>query len=706
MIHFPVIRSIKIKNYGMYPGGDNDGQLYRELLPGVNLVVGINGIGKTTLLTMLLRTLTGVKDIISGGKLGRGARTPDKADKQYFASRVRDNAAHASVRVEVLFGSQVIVIERLLKNLAISYLKVRDIELRGESPEHYESLYERAVLEASGLATYYDFLLVVRFVCFLLEDRQPLIWDHNAQYEVLRALFGESIEDQTEYFTSYNIMTSLDSELRNHRAALTRIQSRLDKSTAARANVPELSQKLQDLVQLSEQLSESADTLEQQSSDARRAAYDARQKLEVAKFDLQIKRTELSGLQKAFLAGLFKTAEDDVAHRVLQTLMYGKCTVCGTSDSSAIAELRENAEKGLCPICRTPHHLHEHFQETQHASITESIRAAELRVRQLAHEIEMLQEETKSLTDSFYNLSRKASDTRIQLIRINIERSDLSKQLGASEDTAPLGDELVRLREMENEIAAERRAHELLVKRFLEKVEQKINSRWQSIADRFKTYISGFMAETCTLQYKIDERTLFEGKTDIRVGFPLFFVKLTSGIFEGENEAPSRNSMTEVSESQKEFIDLAFRMALIAEVAHDAPSMFVVETPEASLDSVFVPRAGAMIRQFLHRGQTEGLLIASVNLNREAMVPALLGVPSEFEIKQLKQEQDWIGLKGALGKAIDVADREKHILNLLKIGIGNAALKNHTEEYEHEYQQALTPDWETNAVAELSEKGL
>lgn len=705
MINFPVIRSINIKNYGLYPGKNNEAQLYRELLPGVNVVVGINGIGKTTLLTMLLRTLTGVKDIDSGGELGRGARKSDKADKQFFAKRVRDNAANATVRAEIQFGSQMIVVERLLKNLSIKYLKIRDIEVRGESPEHYESLYERAVLEASGLATFYDFLLVLRFVCFLLEDRQPLIWDKNAQYEVLRALFGDSTSDQTAYFTAYNKMTSLDSELRNHRAALGRIQSRLDKAAAVRSTEPESAQRLQELVRLSNELTESLETLEQQSSEARKTAYEARQRLETAKFDLQLKRTELAGLQKAFLASLFQTAEHDVAHRVLQTLMHGKCTACGTAETSAIAVLKENAEKGLCPICRTPHHLHEHFQETESFSITESIRLSEQRIDRIALEIEALEAETKNLAEHFHALSIKTSDIRLRLFAINSERTDLSRQLGANKDTAHLDEEFVRLRAMESEIAGERSAQELLVKEFLEQVEQRVNSRWKSIAERFKTYISGFMAETCSLQYKIDERTLFEGKTEVLVGFPLFSVKLTSGIFKDENEAPSRNSITEVSESQKEYIDLAFRMAIIAEIADEAPSMFVVETPEASLDSVFVPRAGEMIRHFLNRNHKSSYLIASVNLNREAMVPALLGVSSEFDTKQLIEIQDWGALKKSLSKSIPILDREKHVVNLLDVGIGNAALRRHTQEYEYEYHQALTPNWESDAIAKLNQLG-
>lgn len=210
------------------------------------------------------------------------------------------------------------------------------------------------------------------------------------------------------------------------------------------------------------------------------------------------------------------------------------------------------------------------------------------------------------------------------------------------------------------------------------------------------------MAETCTLTYKVDERTLFQGTTDVLVGFPLFSVKLTSGIFDSATEAPSRNSMTEVSESQKEFIDLAFRMSVISEVANDAPSMFVVETPEASLDSVFVPRAGAMIRRFLEENGQSRYLVASVNLNREAMIPALFGVPSEFDINKFLDNKDYEGISNALKQSIPLSKRDDHIINLLVESVGNAALRKHTSEYEHEYELALNPSWEKKALSALA----
>lgn len=701
MINFPVIKSIHVKDYGLYCGENNNGNLVRDMLSGVNLIVGVNGIGKTTLLTMLLRSLAGPKDIDSGGDLGRGARKTTPVDRQYFARRVRDNAANATIKTEIQLGSKTIFIERYLKNLSIKFLKVGDLEVKGENAEHFESLYERAVIEASGLPTFYDFILVLRFVCFFLEDRQPLIWDKNAQYEVLRALFGDNV-NPIAYFEAYNKMTSLDSELRNHNAALSRMENRLMKAAAAKESEPVLAQKLKELTQLSEGLTETLESLENQSAEARKAAYESRQKLEAAKFDLQIKRTELAGLQKIFLVGLFKTAEEDVAHKVLNTLIHGKCTLCGSSEKGAIETLRENAEKGLCPICHTPHELHEHHQQDVPSTITTDINKSELVINTLLGQINNLEADTHLLTNNFHNLTQKASETRYKLHSINTEKTELARQLKPDEDTHQINDDLRRLRELGNEMAEERKTQELFVKQFLEEVEERVNARWQSIADRFATYISGFMAETCTLTYKVDERTLFQGTTDVLVGFPLFSVKLTSGIFDSATEAPSRNSMTEVSESQKEFIDLAFRMSVISEVANDAPSMFVVETPEASLDSVFVPRAGAMIRRFLEENGQSRYLVASVNLNREAMIPALFGVPSEFDINKFLDNKDYEGISNALKQSIPLSKRDDHIINLLVESVGNAALRKHTSEYEHEYELALNPSWEKKALSALA----
>jgi hypothetical protein len=82
-----------------------------------------------------------------------------------------------------------------------------------------------------------------------------------------------------------------------------------------------------------------------------------------------------------------------------------------------------------------------------------------------------------------------------------------------------------------------------------------------------------------------------------------------------------------LSESQKEFIDLAFRIALIRTSSEVGGAMLVLETPEANLDSLFIYNAGDLLRNFANEGgQSGNLLLASSNLNDANMIPALLGI--------------------------------------------------------------------------------
>src|SRR5690606_22793343 len=126
--------------------------------------------------------------------------------------------------------------------------------------------------------------------------------------------------------------------------------------------------------------------------------------------------------------------EHDVAHRVLQSLMHGKCTACGTTDKKAIATLRENAEKGLCPICHTPHELHEHIAEPPNNSLTRQIRDTEKLIDKLASEMLLLEKESYSLAQDFQTITKKTSDTRLQLYEVNLERAELAKQLSTDKD--------------------------------------------------------------------------------------------------------------------------------------------------------------------------------------------------------------------------------------------------------------------------------
>src|SRR5690606_13461779 len=130
-----------------------------------------------------------------------------------------------------------------------------------------------------------------------------------------------------------------------------------------------------------------------------------------------------------------------------------------------------------------------------------------------------------------------------------------------------------------------------------------------------------------------------------------------------------RSNSSSVSESQKEFLDLAFRMTLLDMINNKGQKMLVIETPEASLDSWFMRRAADLMRSVAPEDSTAPRkIIATSNLNGTEMIPALLGL---------------VDAKGKISKL--PSHRSNHFINLLEMTPSPAALaENQAAQLLHE----------------------
>lgn len=111
-------RRLKISNYQLFPGVEGKGGIDREILAGINAIVGINGLGKTTLLNAMFRVLSGPSQLersIEESVGGRPNTLKAWTDIDYFAARTRDEAAGAIIRAEVGSGDHLITVERSLR---------------------------------------------------------------------------------------------------------------------------------------------------------------------------------------------------------------------------------------------------------------------------------------------------------------------------------------------------------------------------------------------------------------------------------------------------------------------------------------------------------------------------------------------------------------------------------------------------------------
>jgi DNA repair exonuclease SbcCD ATPase subunit len=681
MIRFPVLKHIKIAGYQLFPG--NGHGIDRELPHGVTVIVGINGLGKTTLLNALFRALSGPAEWAER-RVDQPARsTPTTLtawnNLRYFASRTRDEAKSATITAILAFGDDTIEIERSLQDLRITRLvhngeRVDDSTTpEKERGEKNEGAYRAKILALSGLESFEDFFLVLRYLTFFLEERPPVVWDATAQSDLLRFLFFAPGE-VTEHRKLYDQIQQADSRRRNIRPIYNRLNRELEVGRARSSVQEEVTVTVRALQSRSNALEERSEELRSILEAADEARHDARRRVETIKLEVEALRSEYAAFEREHLVHLFPTAPK-VAQFVFLRRDSG-CLVCGNDAADASAYIDASAEEHRCPACRR-------FIEPEPAVIP----SGELNARRMAELDNRISETLRALQNredvlrSSVNVYENAiSDLRANSADQEEVRNELAKLSAllppSAEHLEELSKEVHALhREMEK-WRSEQQVYEAAFEESLARGRSRIEEVSKAIAARFSEIAGAFLSEQCDLQYQTEKRRI--GEEGVRFEFPRFIVRMTSAT--SPTEFTPRGKPTDVSESQREFLDLAFRMALMDVAARGEPRMLVIETPEASLDVLFVDRAGEILGEFANGGSGIGnRLIVSSNLTGGHMIPALLGAT-------------WRPGQAPAPHEIPIDQRENHVLNLLELAAPNAAKKQNDEQYQAMYLQAIKPE--------------
>jgi hypothetical protein len=243
VIRFPLLESLSVSRYGLYPGVPDRPGLDVDFRPGLTLVLGANGLGKSTLVLLLYRMCTGPNDIrgLTQGDLGSrqfnvGSLSP--AEKRSFAARVHDNAANATALLVLRLGETVIEINRELRGLSLMSLTVN-----GDAVSPDEETFQQEIVEASGLVSFADWILLLLYLTFYTTDRRSLVWDESAQRQVLRFLFLPPEESARSSELEREVL-KLDSYVRNLQATLSREESILVSEEKAAKSKPGLESEL------------------------------------------------------------------------------------------------------------------------------------------------------------------------------------------------------------------------------------------------------------------------------------------------------------------------------------------------------------------------------------------------------------------------------------------------------------------------------
>lgn len=615
MPSFPIFQRLVVRDYGLYPGTAAQPGLDLSFAPGLTLVLGANGLGKTTLVTMLYRMCTGPFDIPGlavGGELGTRsleARRLSRAQRQLFAARVVDGAETATATLEMRLGSARVEITRSLDSLELTELRLNGDELPAS-----DETYQNTVMEHVGLSSFGDWILLLQHITFYFESRRALVWDASAQRQILRILLLPSTTG-SEWRRLERAIVERDSRMRNLQAALTREERSLDETIALATGGDAVRDELKVLEKLQEVDQQKLSILDDRIVDEEESRQNARLAAVRAESDHESAYRDLERQQLLVIAAAFPTSDDTARYLLGKLFTDDRCLACGNVATATVATLTERQVESRCVICATP---------VTHAAGTKSLTShsiarATAALDRASKRLEAAQAERDASEAAFATLisSLQALNTATSARAARID--ELVKRLPPAEsELHERQDELASLRRrveiMKVELANERDGFA----KFIAGVNRTIARKRTAIQGIFAQVADGFLLEQCELAWAPHKARL--GETGQPINFPSFELDL------GGTDFPSpvrRHGPQQVSESQREFVDLAFRMTLIRTSGTDTVGSLVIDAPESSLDAVFVTRAAEVLMRFADPESDNRLVITS-NLVEGDLIPALV----------------------------------------------------------------------------------
>ncbi len=648
MIRLPVFESLDVDGYGMFPGTPSKPGLHIQFHGGLTLVLGANGLGKSTLVTLLYRMCTGpfeVPGLATPGVLGT-ARTEatrlQRPGQRVLAARVADDAAQARATVVFALGTSRIEVSRELSNLSVAALKCD-----GEDLQPSDDRFQDLVRGQSGLPKFGDWILLLHYLVFYFEDRRALVWDPTAQRQVLRLLMLPKTTAATWEGKEREVL-ELDSRVRNLQAALNREEGaeRRAKAKASDAKTVrgEIERLESEIVPLTARLQEVNLRLPGTHAERQRARLRALTAEQARDSDYR----ELERLQLERIAEAFPSHTETARYLISRLLSTEVCQTCGSHVPDFAAELESRLAASKCVVCASRLSAPPASRSDLAALIDSKVRRLErLGIALEAARIAREEAETAYTTDIFElrslenGIAQRRAKVAALVRQLPPDERKLRQQ--SAEVSALRG----RLESLRDQLAQRRSAFEVLVRHDM----MTIAERRSAVIEVFQEYAQGFLFESCQLKWQPKKDRV--GQTGPLVDFPAFEFEMTGSDFPS---AVRRSEPQEVSESQREFIDLAFRMTLMKVASDGGVGSLVIDAPETSLDAVFSKRAADVLLKFANPSSNNRLMITS-NLVDGQLIPEILREA---------------GIKSA---------RSRRILDLLEIATPTAAIRNLASEY-------------------------
>lgn len=635
---FPRVHRVQLHDFSLYTRAPNASLALDQ---GVTCLAGANGIGKSTFLNSVNFALTGAVPQPARQFHSAAAYFTKAKDytSSFFDGRIdefdRDTAA---VSISFTVGDRHYLVKRsLFSDSALEELRIHAGEVQvydsaGVEPGQNEEHYRKDLCAAIGLSSFEQFVMLQHFLFTFDESRHLVFWDRPASAALLYVCFGGDPAEAARADLLNREMEKAHSRGRNLQFHATNVTKRID---ALEGSVSVTADTAPDGEQAEAQhktLSQAVDKAIADSDEAEGAVADAEIRLMAASAEVVNLRTAYTQAFERFMHG---SASPDRHPLITSAINDCRCPICHAEGVQIAQAIQARLKDAECPLCASSLHgvapdpaASEELGKLDLA-LSRAKRTLDEAMQAKARVAKVAVERREAVKTARMEMHRFEENNRAALERVRGRVALLD---------GPLAETLNALRTSRQDISAQRDSAYADRDRYRDELkilqrslEAKYVQAEAEFVPRFKSLAKAFLGVDLDISLV----------TSNSIGMHLQI----------ELRGSARRNESQLSESQRFFIDIALRMALAQHVSSPSSrAMLFIDTPEGSLDIAYEDRAGQMFAEFVGSGHA---MLMTANINSSKLLTTL-AKSCTSEKMTLVQMTDWTELSDVQQRATDM----------------------------------------------------
>lgn len=625
-IYLPELLRINIKNFTLYPNGLD---YTYDFIKGVNLILGGNGMGKTTFVNIIKYSIIGhYKKEYDYTKTYKG----EKKEKRllypidYYSKRMDTNnqlKEQATVTIDFKIDDKIFSLKRGLDKIELLSLIFDGEEIKGEIYDQFkyqrlndevkkESLlykYEELIEKYSGLS-FDDLIFYINEILFFGENHKTILWDEsnpNAQEELFNKYFNspeldkqrKEADRQAKYYDSLSRHRSED--IRAIKKVLDAVNAKKDdkNSGTSRMKIFEMNQELS---KIDDQIKSIRELILKNASNAE--IYQNKiNELSLKANNLEEEKNRSESRLKVNLweklNPQYQVFEENIRRNHI-------CPMCNKPNEDLYSKVLDSHDCFLCGV---------EINEIEDEDLKEIFSKISEDYKRINLEIQSEQINLKKIDDEnrVYELDVRNLEIKKRKLQTSIRMMELSKDKeNVTDEHEAFYDEIERLEREKEDFLEKSKKYSSQSRSFSNEIESKIRENTKKFSNLFSEYAEKFLGVNCLLTFDSFNNS----------GIKRFYPVIDGKIRYYEDE---------LSESQRFFIDHSFRMSILS-FFYQKPAFYIVETPDSSLDLSYEENAAKVFMKFL---ENPNILILTSNLNNSKFIDYIVNNNQDIKVKSI-----------------------------------------------------------------------